>query len=218
MPSVTSAPDRVRQRVFTVGLTGGIGSGKSTVAKEFEKLGVCVIDTDEIAHALTGPDGGAITAIQARFGTEALNPDGSLNRPAMRQKAFSDPHAKLSLEGILHPMIRSEALARLSQVRSGYAMLVVPLLIETGVWQASCDRLLVVDCSEETQIRRVMARNSMPRGEVERILAAQATRQSRLAAATDVIENEGAPETLVPRITALHRQYLLASEKPLCGS
>lgn len=203
-----------RADIFTVGLTGGIGSGKTTVAREFEKLGVCVIDTDAIAHELTAADGRAMPAIVSAFGTALADRDGALDRAGMRRLVFEDPRAKLTLEGILHPLIRAESLARLRQAAPPYAMLVVPLLIETGVWRQACDRLLVVDCTEETQIRRVMARSGLSREEVLRIMDTQTTRQARLAAATEIIDNDGAPDTLVPRINAIHRQYLLASGKP----
>jgi dephospho-CoA kinase len=200
--------------IFTVGLTGGIGSGKSTVAREFETRGICVVDTDAIAHELTAPGGAAMPAIVASFGTAMALPNGALDRPSMRKRVFDDPQAKLTLEGILHPLIRTESLRRLTQAQSPYAMLVVPLLLETEVWQQACDRLLVIDCAEETQIRRVMSRNGMSREEVQRIMATQIGRQLRLAAATEIIDNDGSPDTLSPRIDAIHRQYLLAAKKP----
>lgn len=218
MKPATEAGAEPRPAIFTVGLTGGIGSGKTTIAREFEKLGACVVDTDAIAHELTTAGGMAMPAIIDSFGTVMTTDDGALNRARMRQRVFEDPQAKLTLEGILHPLIRAECLNRLWQANAPYALLVVPLLIETGVWRRFCDRLLVVDCAEDTQINRVMTRSGLSREEVLRIMATQAGRQARLAAATEFIDNDGAPETLVPRISAIHRQYLLASKKPQVGS
>jgi dephospho-CoA kinase len=195
---------------FIVGLTGGIGSGKSAVADLFAAQGVAVVDTDAIAHALTTPGGAAMPAIRAEFGDGVVSPDGALDRAAMRGIVFADPPARKRLESILHPMIRSESERQVTAGASNapYVILMVPLLVESGDYRKRVDRIAVVDCAEATQIARVMSRNKLARGEVERILAAQATRAERLAAADDVIDNDGALTDLPPRIERLHQQYL----------
>ncbi len=191
-----------------VGLTGGIGSGKTTVANHFAELGVTLVDTDLIAHQLTGPGGMAMPAIQAEFGAGVIAADGRLDRAAMRQLAFSDPAARRRLEAILHPLIRQESERQLAAATSAYAILVVPLLVEGGRPRERAQRVLVVDCQPQTQIERVMKRNNLPREQVEAILAAQASRAQRLAAADDLIDNDGAPDTLAERVLALHQRYL----------
>jgi dephospho-CoA kinase len=200
---------------YVVGLTGGIGSGKSAVGDLFAAHGVPVIDTDAIAHALTAPDGAAMPAIRIEFGDGVASADGSLDRAAMRAMVFADPAARKRLEAILHPMIRSESDRRLlaSQASSPYAILMVPLLIESGDYRKRLNRIAVVDCAEATQITRVMRRNGLTRTEIDRILAAQATRAERLAAADDVIDNDGGLAELPPQIEQLHRQYLGLSRR-----
>lgn len=195
---------------FIIGLTGGIGSGKSAVADLFAAHGVAVVDTDAIAHALTTPGGAAMAAISAEFGDKVLSPDGALDRAAMRGIVFADPPARKRLEAILHPMIRSESECQVATgaARAAYVILMVPLLVESGDYRKRVNRVAVVDCAEATQIARVMSRNKLAREEVERILAAQATRAERLAAADDVIDNDGALTDLPPRIERLHLQYL----------
>lgn len=189
--------------------------GKSTVADAFAGKGIHVVDTDIIARELTAPNGKAMPLIRERFGQSAASPDGSMNRTWMRRHVFGDAKARATLEGILHPMIRDESLARLTLAKSPYAMLVVPLLIETGIWRSLCDCLLVIDCPEETQIQRVMARNNLSRKEVLDIISTQASRHERLAAATDIIDNGSTPEKLVPEVEKLHQRYLqLASAGP----
>jgi dephospho-CoA kinase len=197
-----------------VGLTGGIGSGKSAAASLFGHLGAAVVDTDAIAHELTGSSGMAMPALKAAFGAALASADGSLDRPAMRRLAFSDPAARSRLEAILHPLIREES-RRLCEAADGpYVVLVVPLLLESGDYRQRVMRVLVVDCPEEIQIRRVMARSGLPEDEVRRIMAAQASRALRLAAADDVIENGGSPADLQTQVEALHRGYLkLAGEE-----
>jgi dephospho-CoA kinase len=195
-------------RRFTVGLTGGIGSGKSTVARAFEAHGVEVIDADALAHRLTATGGAALPAIRAAFGTEVIDESGALDRARMRRLAFADVGARKRLEAILHPMIRAETERLARCARSRYVVLMIPLLVESGEPRARCDRVLVVDCPEEEQIRRVTARSGLPRAEVEAIMATQASRADRLAAADDVVDNAGDPETIGPQVEALHRRYL----------
>ena len=193
-----------------IGLTGGIGSGKTTVADAFGRLGAAVIDTDAIAHALTAPHGAAIGPIRAAFGTRAIAPDGRLDRAWMRARVFGDPAERVRLEAILHPMIRAEVERQIEAAEhSGapYALLVVPLLIESGGWVGRVERVLVVDCDEATQVERVMRRNGLAREQVQAILAAQATRGERLAHADDVIDNGGDPAGLPARVAALHARY-----------
>ena len=192
---------------FIIGLTGGIGSGKSTVADRFAALGATLVDTDLIAHALTGPAGAAMPAIGAAFGPEVIAEDGRLDRAAMRARAFSDPEARKRLEAILHPMIREQSQREIDAATGCYVMLVVPLLVESGAWRERAHRLLVVDCPVEVQIERVMRRSHLPREQVLAILAAQATREARLAVADDRIDNSGDPAALGPQVDALHAIY-----------
>jgi dephospho-CoA kinase len=196
------------KRRFTVGLTGGIGSGKSTVARAFEAHGIEVIDADALAHRLTAAGGAAIPAIRAAFGPEVVDANGALDRARMRGLAFADPAARKRLEAILHPMIRAET-ERLAQgAASAYVILMIPLLVESGDPRSRCDRVLVVDCPEEHQIRRVMARSGLDRAEVEAIMATQVRRAQRLAAADDVVDNSGDATAIAPQVDALHRRYL----------
>lgn len=203
-----SCEARGAPRRLLVGLTGGIGSGKSTVAELFAARGAAVVDTDAIAHALTAPGGAAIEAIRAEFGDAVIRADGALDRDAMRERAFGDPAARRRLEAILHPMIRTESARGLAAATGPYAMLVVPLLVESGGRAGEVDRVLVVDCPVEVQIERVMRRNGLSRARVESILAAQASRAQRLAAADDVIDNGATPDALDAQVEALHRRYL----------
>ena len=203
---------------YSVGLTGGIGSGKSTVAAMFAKLGVHVIDTDEIAHELTRPGGEAIAPIRAAFGAEAVAADGSLDRARMRRLAFGDAQARRRLEAILHPLIRAESSRRVERAASPYAILVIPLLVESGVDRSRTARVLVVDCPEAEQLERVMRRSDLPEVEVRAILASQATREQRLAAADDVIDNSSAPEALEGQVSRLHEQYLTLAARSTTAS
>jgi len=193
---------------YTVGLTGGIGSGKSAVAGLFKGLGVEVIDSDEIARELTKKGGEAIGAIRAAFGADALAADGSLDRGKMRRLVFRDAPARKRLEAILHPLIRAESARRSARVRSPYAILVIPLLVESGVDRSRIARVLVVDCPEAQQIERVMKRSGIPEAEVRAMLAAQATREQRLAAADDVIDNGGPLGALERQVSRLNEKYL----------
>ena len=200
---------------YVVGLTGGIGSGKSAVAGLFGERGVTVVDTDAIAHALTTSDGAAMPAIRAEFGDGVANTDGALERAAMRALVFADPSARKRLEAILHPLIRDESERQLAAnpANSPYAILMVPLLVESGDYRKRVDRIVAVDCSEATQIDRVMRRNGLARSDIERILGAQATRAERLAAADDVIDNDGALADLPAQVERLHEQYLALSRR-----
>ncbi|MBK9594821.1 MAG: dephospho-CoA kinase [Rhodocyclales bacterium] len=193
---------------FIVGLTGGIGSGKSAAATLFEEFGAAVVDTDAIAHELTAPGGTAIAPIRAAFGDEVVAPNGALDRAAMRRKVFTDAQAKGRLEAILHPMIRAEADRRSAAARAPYVVLVVPLLVESGGYRSRVQRIAVVDCPEAVQVARVMSRSGLSAGEARAIMAAQVGREARLAVADDVIDNGGELAALRPQIEALHRRYL----------
>ena len=200
---------------FIVGLTGGIGSGKSTVADQFVALGAALVDTDQIAHELTGPQGTAMPALESAFGPSIINHQGALDRAVMRQLAFSQPEAKTRLESILHPLIRQISADRCSKAATPYVILAVPLLIESGTYRERCDRIAVVDCPESLQIERVMQRSGLSETEVRQIMQNQATRAMRLSLADDVIENSGDLATLAARTEKLHADYLrLAAEKP----
>jgi dephospho-CoA kinase len=193
-----------------VGLTGGIGSGKSTVADRLVERGAALVDTDQIAHALTAPGGAAIEALRAAFGDQAIAPDGRMDRAAMRDRVFSDPQARKTLESILHPLIRAHTDAGVSlAVAQGapYVLVAVPLLVEGGRARERFSRILVVDCPEAIQIERVMRRSGLPREQVLAILAAQASRAQRQAVADDLIDNSGPPEALGPQIEALDARY-----------
>ena len=194
--------------MFVVGLTGGIGSGKSTVADLLVQRGATLVDTDAIAHALTAPGGAAMPVLQKAFGESLLRADGALDRVEMRRLVFTDASAKARLEAILHPMIRAESDRQCAAAQSPYVVLAVPLLVESGIYRQRCDRILVVDCDEATQVARVIARSRMTEPEVRAIIAAQAAREIRLAAADDLVDNSGAPETLPPMVEKLHQAYL----------
>lgn len=199
------------QRPYIVGLTGGIGSGKSAATERFAQLGASVVDTDLIAHALTAPGGAAIDAIRTRFGDAMIAADGSLDRAAMRARAFSQPDARRQLEAILHPMIRDES-ARQCQAAGGpYVILAVPLLVESGSYRERCDRICVVDCPEALQIERVSRRSGLDEAQIRAIMATQATRQQRLAVADDVIDNGGTLIALQTQVDSLHAAYLAAA-------
>lgn len=193
---------------FLVGLTGGIGSGKSAVSSLFESLGAAVVDTDVIAHELTAPGGAAIESIRNAFGDEVIDARGALDRAAMRRKVFADASAKARLEAILHPMIRAEADRRSAAARAPYVVLVVPLLVESGGYRSRVRRVAVVDCPEEVQVARVMTRSGLSAEEARAIMSAQASREQRLAVADDVIDNGGDLAALRPQVEALHRRYL----------
>jgi dephospho-CoA kinase len=201
-------------RRFSVGLTGGIGSGKTTVADMFAARGASVIDTDLIAHQLTRPQGLAIPEIRAQFGDAFLTTDGAMDRTRMRDYVFAEPGAKARLEAILHPLIRSET-ERAAQTADGaYLLFVVPLLVEARGWRERVSRVLVVDCDEETQVRRVISRSGLGLAQVRAIIAAQATRAERLAIADDVIGNNEDTPALVPQVDRLHALYVSLAASP----
>jgi dephospho-CoA kinase len=197
---------------FVVGLTGGIGSGKSAAAAEFERLGATVVDTDAIAHELTAAGGAAMAAIRTRFGDGVIAASGALDRDKMRARVFADPAAKKALEALLHPMIREESRRRIAGARGPYVVHVVPLLVESPDYRGRVDRVLVIDAPEELQVERVRSRSGLSEAEVRAIVAAQATRAQRLAAADDLIENRGTIEALREQVAALHRKYLEYSQ------
>jgi dephospho-CoA kinase len=192
---------------FVVGLTGGIGSGKSAAADEFAALGATVVDTDIIAHELTEKGGAAMPGIEKLLGSEAVSADGSMNRKKVRERVFADPAAKRKLEALLHPMIREESARRIAAAAGPYVVHVVPLLIESPDYRRRVDRVLVVDCPEEVQVERVCARG-LSDDEVRAIMRTQATRAERLAAADDAIDNRGPRESLREQVAALHQKYL----------
>jgi dephospho-CoA kinase len=193
---------------FAVGLTGGIGCGKSTVADLFAARGAGIVDTDVLAHQLTAPGGAAMPALVQEFGADFATPDGALDRTRMRDLVFADPGARARLEGILHPMIRTATRDAALAVAGAYVIFVVPLLIESGTWRSRVQRVLAIDCLEATQIARVMARSGLPEAQVRAIMAAQASRAERLAAADDVIDNDGGEDALAPQVERLHQFYL----------
>ena len=191
---------------FVVGLTGGIGSGKSAAADEFEKLGVAVVDTDVIAHELTAKGGAALAGIERVFGKDFISGD-ALDRKRMRDHVFADPAAKRALEALLHPMIREESARRIAAARAPYVVHVVPLLVESPDYRRVA-RVLVVDAPEETQVVRVRERSRLPEEEVRAIMRTQVSRAERLAAADDVIDNGGTLDALRQQVFALHQKYL----------
>ena len=181
-----------RQPVRRVGLTGGIGSGKSTVCRMLRDLGAWVVDTDAIAHRLTAPGGRALPAIAAQFGAEVIADNGAMDRTRMRERVFADPAQRRALEAILHPMIGEDTRAEAAAAPQGAIVVFdVPLLVESGRWRDQVGRILVVDCPVETQIARVMQRNGWTADAVQRIIDQQASRAQRLAVADDVIVNDG---------------------------
>jgi len=188
-----------------IGLTGGIGSGKSSVAAGFSKRGASVIDTDVISHQLTAPGGAAIAAIEACFGPSMITADGAMDRAKMRALVFHDAQKKKQLEALLHPLIRAQLAMDTHHATGTYIMYVIPLLVESGNWNLT--RILVVDCDEQLQRQRVMKRNGLSEDEVRAIMKNQATRAQRCAAADDLIQNQGHLDDLEPEIERLHQVY-----------
>lgn len=202
---------------YCVGVTGGIGSGKSSAAALFAELGAGIIDTDDIAHELTRPGGLAMPAITAAFSTGIVAADGSLDRAAMRKRVFNEPAQRKVLEAILHPLIRAEARDRAVRSTAPYVMLVVPLLLETGGYQDLVRRVLVIDCDESDQIRRTMQRSGLTEEAVRAIMVAQLPRQQRLDRADDVLRNDGDIARLRSQVAPLHDRYLklaVAAQNP----
>lgn len=192
--------------MLRVGLTGGIASGKTLIADEFAALGVNVQDTDVIARELVEPGTPALQQITAAFGAEILNDNGSLDRRALRDRVFADADRRRQLEGILHPAIRAELLARAQTATGLYQLFVVPLLVESGM-AALCDRVLCIDCPSEVQLRRLVERDGETEASAKRILAAQASREKRIAAAHDVLLNVGTKAHATGQVALLDRLY-----------
>jgi dephospho-CoA kinase len=193
---------------YVVGLTGGIGSGKSAAADAFAALGATVVDTDVIAHELTAPGGAAVPEIQRQFGKAFVDASGAMDRKRMRDLVFSDAEEKQRLESLLHPMIRAESARRVAAATGPYVVLVVPLLVESPGYRERVDRVLVVDCPEPLQVARVMQRSNLPEAQVRRIIASQIKSEKRLAAADDVLDNSGSIAALQQRVGELHATYL----------
>ncbi len=191
-----------------VGLTGGIGSGKTQVSDGFAALGVPVIDADVVSRSLTEDGGEALPFIREAFGASVFTRPGVLDRAALRERVFANEQAKIQLEAILHPLILQKIAFQHASLVATYAILSVPLLVEKKTYLSLCQRVLVVDCAEETQIKRVRARNGFSRDQVLRIMAQQASRSERLAVATEVIENEFDLAYLEQEVARLHQFYL----------
>ncbi len=199
---------------FSVGLTGGVGSGKSTVAAMLGDCGAGIVDADALSHQLTQAGGGAIAALRGSFGPQAIAADGSLDRTYMRTLAFSEPAVRVQLESLLHPLIRTEMRTRAAEmitVGSPYIVFVVPLLVESDNWRSATRRVLLVDCSEATQLTRVRSRSGISETVARGIMGAQASRQRRLAIADDVLMNEAPLTDIRPRVELLHRTYMLCA-------
>jgi dephospho-CoA kinase len=193
--------------VLLIGLTGGIGSGKSTVAELFARLGAGVVDTDLLARELTQRGTATLAQIAAQFGAGILNADGSLDRVRLRERIFADPAERRRLEALLHPPIRELMLERAAALQGPYVILVIPLLFETSQ-QTLVNRVLVVDCPEPVQIRRVQGRSGLSDATIAQIMRSQIPRAERLARADDIIDNQGIPDALPPQVRRLHRDYL----------
>jgi dephospho-CoA kinase len=199
---------------FVVGVTGGIGSGKSTAARMFAEYGAGLVDTDAIALALTQAGQPAVLEIAQRFGPDYVTPEGALDRARMRTRVFADPAAKQQLEAILHPLIRAEVAAQVRGSAAPYLLILIPLLVETGGYPTLAKRILVVDADERTQIERTMARSALTEDQVRAIMRTQVSRQERLAAADDIIDNNGGLDHLRGQVQALHRAYLQMAAAP----
>jgi dephospho-CoA kinase len=197
--------------MLVVGLTGGIGSGKSLVADAFAELGVDVTDTDRLAHALTAPGEPGYSAVLAAFGRSFLRPDATLDRARLRDRVFNDSDARARLEAILHPLIREAAAKDMANWTGPYGILVVPLLLERE-GATRVDRVLVVDCPEDLQVRRVAKRSALSEAEVRAVMAAQLPRAARLARADDVLDNAGPVSAIAPQVAALDQRYRTLAE------
>ncbi|ELM3721461.1 dephospho-CoA kinase [Edwardsiella piscicida] len=196
---------------YTVALTGGIGSGKSTVAEAFARLGVPLVDADVIARQMVARGQPALAQIAAHFGARVLRADGSLDRAALRHIVFAQPQEKAWLNALLHPLIQAETQRQLAQIAAPYALWVVPLLIENHL-TAQADRIAVVDLPVDLQLARTQARDGISPEQAQRILAAQTTREQRLACADDIIDNSGSADALAPQVAVLHRRYLALAQ------
>jgi dephospho-CoA kinase len=199
---------------FVVGLTGGIGSGKSAVANAFASLGVEIVDADLLAHRLSAPGQPGYAAIREAFPDVGLTPAGEIDRARLRSRVFADPRARVRLEAALHPLIAAAAKREIAAWRGPYGVTVVPLLLERGKLASAVDRILVVDCPEETQVTRVVARSGITPAEVRAIMATQSSREARLAAADDVIDNAGPPEAIAPQVVRLDARYRELAASP----
>jgi dephospho-CoA kinase len=197
---------------FVVGLTGGIGSGKSAAAEEFGRLGATVVDTDAIAHDLTRAGSAATGQVRGLFGDDYVDAAGATDRAKLRALVFRDPAAKLKLEELLHPMIRAESERRIAAAGGPYVIHVVPLLVESPGYRQRVARVLVVDCPESVQVERARRRSGLSEDEVRRIIGAQIGRDDRLAAADDVIDNSGTLDALHKQVRELHARYLARSQ------
>lgn len=196
------------QGLRVIGLTGGIGSGKSAVADRLAALGASVVDTDLIARELTASGGAAMPALRAAFGEGVADATGALDRAAMRERVFADSTARQQLEAILHPLIRARCETEIAAARGVYIVLVVPLLVETGTWLARCDHIVVVDCPEAVQVERVMQRSGLAEAQVRAIMASQVSRERRRAAAHEIIDNAGDFDSLRAQVDALHQRLI----------
>ncbi|MDY6010038.1 MAG: dephospho-CoA kinase [Duodenibacillus sp.] len=194
-----------------IGLTGGIACGKTTVTDIFRKLGVPVIDADEISRELTAPGGAALPDIAVAFGRDMIDANG-LKRDLMREIIFSDPAAREKLESILHPMIKRRIFDELKLIKAPYIVLSVPLLLETGRWAEACKRVLVVDVSEDEQINRLVYDRHLGEEQARAIMAAQISRDKRMASADDLIDNSGSIEELEEKVKGLHAFYMRMAE------
>jgi len=195
--------------MYVVALTGGIGSGKTEATNAFSALGIPIVDLDTISHQLTSANTTLVKVIASAFGDAFITSDGVLNRSKMRTLIFNDTAARDKLNAIIHPAIQEEALKQLQTFADApYIILAIPLLIETSPYLAAIDRILTIDCDEDTQIQRVMKRSQLKKAEIERIIASQPSRQSRLAMSDDVIKNEGNLEELRQKVDKLHQKYI----------
>lgn len=199
---------------LVVGLTGGIGSGKSAAAEEFGRLGATVVDTDAIAHELTQAGGAAMPQIRQQFGEDFVDARGAMDRAKMRALAFREPAARRKLEALLHPLIRAESERRIAAASGDYVVHVVPLLVEGRDYRRRVSRVLVIDCPEEVQIARVRQRSRLADDEIQRIIRSQIPREERLAAADDVIDNSGTLDALHKQVRALHARYVELARSP----
>lgn len=198
---------KMNYKNFSIGLTGGIGSGKTLVANLFAELGASIVDADEVARSLTVSGGEGIVPVCREFGPQFIRPDGAMDRAMMREHVFSNAKERLKLEAILHPLIRDVSFRQAQEANGDYVIFVNPLLVELPIWRGMGTRVLVVDCPEELQVSRVMKRNNMSAKQVRAIMATQASRKKRLAMADDVIENDNGIDEVARKVEYLHAVY-----------